>query len=187
MKKKKLPIINLPESYGIKDLKPNSPETKEILERFTNALIQALRNDPYRWDNLVDGEVSKEYLNSLRADPYLAQNLKVKEIEEVEEKESPIYNSTTAEKNIEAIQSVNGLKAMARNHWKKYLPKMFEQLTQTGELESALNEAAETTLQAVQQTKVHLMKMHPGIGEEMALNSAWEIHKEELILQEAEE
>jgi len=187
MKKKKLPIINLPESYGIKDLKPNSPETKEILERFTNALIQALRNDPYRWDNLVDGEVSKEYLNSLRADPYLAQNLKVKEIEEVEEKESLIYNSATAQKNVQTIQSIEGLKEMARNHWKKYLPILYKQLSQNGELENVLTEAAETTHLEVQQTKVYLMKMHPGIGEEMALNSAWEIHKEELILQEAEE
>lgn len=168
-------------------MKPNSPETKKIFERFTNALIQALRNDPYRWDNLVDGEVSKEYLISLRADPYLAQNLKVKEIEEVEEKESPIYNSATAQKNVQTIQSIEGLKEMARNHWKKYLPILYKQLSQNGELENVLTEAAETTHHDVQHTKKHFLLEYHDIGEEIALNLAWEAHREELILQEPEE
>lgn len=150
-------------SVSKKKFKPNSPECKQLLERTVELIIQDLnKNQRHEF----------KHLNNL---------------EKVNESQQKNMDHLTYPKNLQAIQSVNGLIGIARFHWKKYLPAMYKDLLEKGELESAIQEAAESTLKSIQKTKIHLIQNHPEIGEEMALNSAWEVHREEMILLEPEE
>jgi len=73
-----------------------------------------------------------------------------------------------------------GLKRLAEMHWKKYRPKMFQSLKESGRLEESLNQAANDTWQAMQSIKTKLIEQ--GYTEQQAEDTAWEMMRQEWIL-----
>ena len=59
--------------------------------------------------------------------------------------------------------------AQAREHWKEFLPEMFDRLTKAGTLEKALTEAAEATANSMRVLMTQGFKAH----------EAWEMVREE--------
>lgn len=84
---------------------------------------------------------------------------------------------------------------LARAHWKEHRPKMYRELKAKGQLEQALQRAAENTLEAKYQIIDHLREVNtpPQDFEErvkfenMIAHQAWELVREEWIFLPSEE
>ncbi len=77
------------------------------------------------------------------------------------------------------------LKELARSHWKRHLPKFYQNLKKSGDLEKRVENAAKFTLNAFNLEKEKLLKK--GWKPQEASEVAWELVREEWILLRSEE
>jgi len=90
---------------------------------------------------------------------------------------------------------VEELRKLADQHWKKYLPKMYQELKKEGTLEKMLDNAAINTAEAQIQTEMQLLQQNPPPKDFLervrhrnwAKQTSWEIVREMWILLPAEE
>jgi hypothetical protein len=81
--------------------------------------------------------------------------------------------------------SLEELKKLGREHWKLHRPKLFKSLSQSGDLNESLNNAAQSTLNAHRKVKGQLKER--GYIESLAHHTAWELVREEWLLRPSEE
>ncbi len=81
--------------------------------------------------------------------------------------------------------SLEELKKLGREHWKRHRPKLFKSLSRSGDLNDSLNQAAQSTLEAYQRVKSQLKEQ--GYSEGQAHYTAWELVREEWLLRPSED
>ncbi|MCK9590149.1 MAG: hypothetical protein WC003_17370 [Terrimicrobiaceae bacterium] len=69
---------------------------------------------------------------------------------------------------------------MAERHWREFRPRMVRELEETGELEEALHEAQELTLDELMELETKLEAQ--GLTTQQARDQAWEVVRERYIL-----
>ncbi len=77
-------------------------------------------------------------------------------------------------------KSLTAYGLMAKRHWQEFLPRMYRKLEMDGQLEEALWEAQETTLDEME-TLTRKMERE-GRTPEQAQTAAWELIREKYIL-----
>jgi hypothetical protein len=96
-----------------------------------------------------------------------------------------MWTSKDLKRRLELQKTPEGLKQLAREHWKEHRPTMYRDMEESGRLESALKSAVEVTLDAMKRTKAQLVEN--GYTPSQADLTAWELLREEWILLPSEE
>jgi pantoate kinase len=78
------------------------------------------------------------------------------------------------------MSTEEGLKQLARNHWSKHRPKMYQRLRKSGVLEELLNRAVEFTREDMRGLVQELKAQ--GFDETQAQQQAWQILSARWIL-----